>query len=135
MHFYLICGFPTETREEVMDSINFVLNNQRLLDSSGFSAILSQFDLERGAPIENAPEEWGISKLYTPPEHDLSLGYSYETSIGMNAEETSELYQELIEKLGREVMTFPHNYSLSDGLLYLAYHQKHSLTERLGTLA
>jgi len=39
MHFYLICGFPTETEAEVMDSINFVLNNQRLLDSPGFSAM------------------------------------------------------------------------------------------------
>jgi len=135
MHFYLICGFPTETREEVMDSINFILDNQRLLDSPGFSAILSQFDLERGAPIEKNPAEWGIKNLYTPPEHDLSLGYSYETTIGMNSEEITELYQQLIEKLGREVMTFPHNYSLSDGLLYLAHHQHNSLTERLLALA
>ena len=50
----------------------------------------------------------------------------------MNAEETTELYQQLIEKLGREVMTFPHNYSLADGLLYLAHHQYHSLAERVG---
>ena len=135
MHFYLICGFPTETEAEVMDSINFVLNNQRLLDSPGFSAILSQFDLERGAPIEKNPSEWGITKLYTPPDHDLSLGYTYETTIGMSSEEANVLYQQLIEKLGREVMTFPHNYSLSDGLLYLSHHQKHSLTERLGTPA
>ena len=135
MHFYLICGFPTETEPEVMDSINFVLNNQRLLDSPGFSAILSQFDLERGAPIEKNPGEWGITKLYTPPEHDLSLGYTYETTIGMSSDEANVLYQQLIEKLGREVMTFPHNYSLSDGLLYLSHHQKHSLPERLGALA
>jgi len=135
MHFYLICGFPTETEPEVMDSINFVLNNQRLLDSPGFSAILSQFDLERGAPIEKNPAEWGITKLYTPPEHDLSLGYTYETTIGMSSDEANVLYQQLIEKLGREVMTFPHNYSLSDGLLYLSHHQKHSLLERLGALA
>jgi 2-keto-3-deoxy-galactonokinase len=53
----------------------------------------------------------------------------------MNAEETNELYQQLIEKLGREVTTFPHNYSLSDGLLYLAHHQRNSLSERLLTLA
>jgi hypothetical protein len=118
-----------------MDSINFILDNQRLLDSPGFSAILSQFDLERGAPIEKNPAEWGIKNLYTPPEHDLSLGYSYETTIGMNSEEITELYQQLIEKLGREVMTFPHNYSLSDGLLYLAHHQHNSLTERLLALA
>ena len=119
MHFYLICGFPTETETEVMDSINFVLNNQRLLDSPGFSAILSQFDLERGAPIEKNPSEWGITKLYTPPEHDLSLGYTYETTIGMSSDEANVLYQQLIEKLGREVMTFPHNYSLSVSYTHL----------------
>ena len=55
MHFYLICGFPTETREEVMDSVNFVLDNQRLLDSPGFSCIASQFDLEKGTPLEQNP--------------------------------------------------------------------------------
>ncbi len=135
MHFYLICGFPTETREEAMDSVNFVLNNQRILDSPGFSCIASQFDLEKGTPLEKNPAEWQITRIYSPPEHDLSLGYSYEAKVGMTAEEANELYQEIIEKLGREVMTFPDNYSLSDGLLYLGHHQKENIRERLNALA
>jgi len=134
MHFYLICGFPTETREEVMDSVNFVLNNQRLLDSPGFSCIASQFDLEKGTPLEKNPAEWHITRIYTPPEHDLSLGYSYEGTVGMTAEEATEVYQEIVEKLNREVMTFPDNYSLSDGLLYLGHHQKENIKERLNSL-
>jgi len=135
MHFYLICGFPTETREEVMDSVNFVLDNQRLLDSPGFSCIASQFDLEKGTPLEKNPEEWHITKIYTPPEQDLSLGYSYEATVGMTAEQATEVYQEIVEKLGREVMTFPDNYSLSDGLLYLGHHQREDILERLSVLA
>ena len=131
MHFYLICGFPTETREEVMDSVNFVLDNQRLLDSPGFSCIASQFDLEKGTPLEKNPEEWHITKIYTPPDQDLSLGYSYEATVGMTAEQATEVYQEIVEKLGREVMTFPDNYSLSDGLLYLGHHQRKDIQERL----
>ncbi len=135
MHFYLIVGFPTETREEAMDSVNFVLNNQRVLDSPGFSCIASVFDLEKGTPMEKNPAEWQITRIYSPPEHDLSLGYSYEGKVGMTAAEATELYQEVIEKLGREVMTFPDNYSLSDGLLYLGHHQKDNIRERLNALA
>jgi radical SAM superfamily enzyme YgiQ (UPF0313 family) len=135
MHFYLICGFPTETREEVMDSVNFVLDNQKLLDSPGFSCIASQFDLEKGTPLEQNPAEWHITKIYTPPDQDLSLGYSYEGTVGMTAEQATELYQEIVEKLGREVMTFPDNYSLSDGLLYLGHHQRQDIRERLNALA
>ncbi|MFQ5451207.1 MAG: B12-binding domain-containing radical SAM protein [Nitrospinaceae bacterium] len=135
MHFYLICGFPTETRDEVMDSVNFVLNNPALLDSPGFSCIASQFDLEKGTPIEKNPAEWNITRIFTPPQHDLSLGYSYEGTVGMTDDEATEMYQEIIEKLGREVKTFPDNYSLSDGLLYLGHHQKDTIRERLSTLA
>ncbi len=135
MHFYLICGFPTETREEAKESVDFVLDNRRLLDSPGFSCIIGQFDLEKGTPIEKNLAEWGIKSIYTPPDHDLSLGYSYEASIGMTAEQAEQLYQELAEKLTREVMTFPDNYSLSDGLLYLGHHQKDDIKERLSALS
>ena len=109
MHCYLIVGFPTETRDEVMDSVNFVLNNSELLQSPGFSCIASQFDLEKGAPIMNNPEEWKITRFYSPPEHDLSLGYSYDISVGLTAEQATEVYQEVIQMLGKEVKTFPAN--------------------------
>lgn len=135
MHFYLICGFPTETREEAKESVDFVLNNQRLLDSPGFSCIIGQFDLEKGTPIEKNPAEWHITRIYTPPDHDLSLGYSYEGTVGMSSDEAETLYRELQEKLSREVLTFPDNYSLSDGLLYLGHHQKDDIKERLAVLS
>jgi anaerobic magnesium-protoporphyrin IX monomethyl ester cyclase len=135
MHFYLICGFPTETREEACESVNFVLDNQRLLDSPGFSCIVSQFDLEKGTPIEKNAAEWHITRIYAPPEHDLGLGYSYEGTVGMNSREAERLYRELAEKLNREVMTFPDNYSLSDGLLYLGHHQRENIRERMTLLS
>jgi radical SAM superfamily enzyme YgiQ (UPF0313 family) len=124
MHFYLITGFPTETPEEARESVDFVVNNQRVLDSRGFSCIISQFDLEKGTPLENNPSEWGITELHTPPEHDLSLGYSYKIDTGMNSDEAEVLYRELQEKINEKVKTFPDNYSLSDGLLYLGHNQE-----------
>ena len=124
MHFYLITGFPTETPAEARESVDFVVNNQRVLDSRGFSCIISQFDLEKGTPLENNPSEWGITELHTPPEHDLSLGYSYKIDTGMNSDEAEVLYRELQEKINEKVKTFPDNYSLSDGLLYLGHNQE-----------
>ena len=124
MHFYLITGFPTETPAEARESVDFVVHNQRVLDSRGFSCIISQFDLEKGTPLENNPSEWGITELHTPPEHDLSLGYSYKIDTGMNSDEAEVLYRELQEKINEKVKTFPDNYSLSDGLLYLGHNQE-----------
>ncbi|MFQ5443333.1 MAG: B12-binding domain-containing radical SAM protein [Nitrospinales bacterium] len=131
MHFYLIVGFPTETRDEVMDSVNFVMNNRGLLDSPGFSCIASQFDLEKGTPIEKNPAEWHMTNLHSPPNHDLSLGYSYDLNVGLTAEEATKVYQEVVEMLSKEVKTFPHNYSLSDGLLYIGHHEKQNIEEKL----
>ena len=135
MHLYLICGFPTETREEVLDSVNFVLDNPKMMESSGFSCILSLFDLERGAPLEKNPERWNITQLHVPPHHDLALGYSYEANVGLTADEATMLYQEMVEKLSEKVKTFPHNYSLSDGLLYLGHHAQEEIQERLASFA
>ncbi|MCZ6513632.1 MAG: radical SAM protein [Nitrospinae bacterium] len=135
MHFYILIGFPTETRDEVMDSVNFVMDNQAILDSPGFSCIASQFDLEKGTPLAKDPDQWGVYDLSNPTHHDLSLGFSYKIKEGLNAEQATEVYQEVVQKISREVMTFPHNYSLADGLLYLGYHEKENIQERLAAFS
>ncbi len=135
IHLYLLIGFPTETREEVYDSVNFVLNNPRLLESTGFSCITSQFDLERGTPLAKNPAEYKVHSLSVPEGHDLALGYSYEVEEGLSAEEATELYQEVLQRMSRVVATFPHNYSLSDGLLYLGRHQREDIQDRLSALS
>ena len=131
IHLYLLIGFPTETREEVYDTVNFVLHNQELLDSQGFSCITSQFDLEKGTPMAKAHEEYKVYNLKAPEGHDLSLGYSYDINEGLTAEEATELYQEVLQRLSQEVSTFPHNYSLADGLLYLGHHERQNAQGRL----
>ena len=124
IHLYLLIGFPTETREEVYDSVNFVLKNPRLLNSTGFSCITSQFDLEKSTPMAKSPEEYKVYNFRTPEGHDLALGYSYDIDEGLTAEEATDLYQEVLGKLHQVVATFPHNYSLADGLLYLGHEEK-----------
>ncbi len=131
IHLYMLIGFPTETREEVYDSVNFVLNNPKLLNSPGFSCITSQFDLEKGTPMAKSPDEYHVYNLKGPEGHDLALGYSYDIDVGLTAEEATELYQEVLARLSQEVSTFPHNYSLADGLLYLGHHERENIEQRL----
>ena len=69
-----------------------------------------------------------IRVLYPPPDHDLSLGYSYKINAGMDSDEAEVLYRELQEKINQKVSTFPDNYSLSDGLLYLGHPQEELTT-------
>ncbi len=131
IHLYMLIGFPTETREEVYDSVNFVLNNPKLLNSPGFSCITSQFDLEKGTPMAKSPDEYHVYNLKGSEGHDLALGYSYDIDIGLTAEEATELYQEVLARLSQKVTTFPHNYSLADGLLYLGHHERQNIEQRL----
>lgn len=133
IHLYMLIGFPTETREEVYDSVNFVLDNPKLLNSPGFSCITSQFDLEKGTPMAKSPDEYHVYNLKGSEGHDLALGYSYDIDVGLTAEEATALYQEVLARLSQEVSTFPHNYSLADGLLYLGHHERENIEQRLAT--
>jgi hypothetical protein len=129
LHLYVIVGFLTETRAEVVETKDFVLNNQRLLKSYGFSCLPCLFDLEKGSPIMDAPEKFGIKRIMTPKGHDLSLGYLYEASRGMPPQEAEELYSDLMERVNSLVNPVPFNYSMADGLLYLV-RRKESMKEK-----
>ncbi|MEK7688682.1 MAG: radical SAM protein [Deltaproteobacteria bacterium] len=120
VHVYLITGFPTETREEAFESVDFILNNEALVNSLGFSCQPSLFELEKASPIMDAPPSYGITKIMEPKGHDLSLGYRYEIDKGMTAKEAEEVYNQIMDKVYNKVSPFPFNYSMSDGLLYIA---------------
>ncbi len=120
LHLYVIVGFLTETRAEVKETANFILNNQSLLKSYGFSCLPCLFDLEKGSPIMDSPEKFGIKRIMTPSGHDLSLGYVYDASKGMKPQEAEEVYSDLMERVNSAVNPVPFNYSMADGLLYLA---------------
>jgi len=118
-HLYVIVGFPTETKKEAMDTIDFVLKSE-YLQSQGYSCLPSLFSLEKDSPITYNPGEYGLNKIMAPGNEDLGLGYYYETEKGMTTEEAEDTYRYFISRLSEELCPFPYNYSLSDGLLYIA---------------
>ncbi len=124
VHCYIIVGFPTETQEEALETMNFIVDNQKLNSSYGFSCQPCLFDLEKEAPIMNDPGNYGIQRIMRPAAEDLSLGFFYEVKQGMTPEEAEKFYQHVYEKVSEVVVELPFNYSMADGLLYIAKHKK-----------
>lgn len=122
-HLYIIIGFPTETANEALETIGFVLNKE-YLDSPGFSCLPSLFGMEKDSPITQNPSEYGLRSMMAPKGEDLGLGYFYEVEQGMSTEEAERMYHYAISQLSEKLCPFPYNYSMSDGLLYIIHMKK-----------
>jgi len=120
IHCYIIAGFPTETEMEALETMNFIVGNERLHSSYGFSCQPCLFDLEKEAPIMSDPGSYGIRRIMRPASEDLSLGFFYEVKEGMTPEQAEQIYQQIYEKVSEVVCELPFNYSMADGLLYIA---------------
>ena len=120
VHCYIIVGFPTEKEEEARETMNFIVENERLHGLYGFSCQPCLFDLEKEAPIMSDPGSYGIRRIMRPSAEDLSLGFFYEVTEGMTPDEAERLYQHVYEKVSEVVSELPFNYSMADGLLYIA---------------
>ena len=119
IHMYVIVGFPSETREEALETLDFVISNEKFLKSKGSSCLACLFELEKHAPILRDPGKYGLTKIGHPKQDDLSLGYFYETDRGMTPEESGEVYEHVRSEIDNRLSIFPYNFSMSDGLLYL----------------
>lgn len=132
VHCYIIVGFPTETEEEALETMNFIVNNTKLNSSYGFSCQPCLFDLEKEAPIMSDPGGYGVQRIMRPASEDLSLGFFYEVKEGMTPEQAEKLYQHVYEKISEVVCELPFNYSMGDGLLYIARHNKQRMPQPTG---
>ena len=124
VHCYVIVGFPTETEDESLETMNFIANNKKLHSSYGFSCQPCLFDLEKEAPIMSDPSGYGVQRIMRPASEDLSLGFFYEVKEGMTPEQAENVYQKVYEKISSVVCELPFNYSMGDGLLYIARHNE-----------
>ncbi len=82
-------GFPGETREEALDSINFLARNKDIVHSVGFGT----FDLSRHTPVAKNPDKWGVTP-YINPEWDLALDFYYTVKNGLSIEEAERVFEE-----------------------------------------
>jgi anaerobic magnesium-protoporphyrin IX monomethyl ester cyclase len=87
----LMCmvGFPTETREEALETMRFLIDYRGTYTSFA----VQPFNLEGGTEIDCHPERFGIMKVHRGDRihRGLRYGYRYETRSGMGMEEAVQM--------------------------------------------
>lgn len=84
---YIIFGFPSETKEELLETIDFLKSNSDVIDIVSTSI----FGLQKGTPIYKNPEQFCITKITEHERTVLDSKIEYEVSSGLTNEEASHL--------------------------------------------
>ncbi|MFH0703172.1 MAG: radical SAM protein [bacterium] len=82
---YIFFGFPTETWDDALKTIDIICQNTDIISSYGRSV----FTLGKHTKLRESCEKYSITKILEN-EEEFSPSYKYETSKGMNSKEISE---------------------------------------------
>ena len=97
---YVMFGFPTETKEEFLDTINFLTENKNNIDLISTST----FGLQKDTPIYNEPKQFNITKITETKRTVLEAKISYQTSSGLTQKEIKQLKKSnkhILEKINQ----------------------------------
>jgi radical SAM superfamily enzyme YgiQ (UPF0313 family) len=78
-HLFMIVGFPSETREELDETLDFLHENRAYIDK----ILGNPYVLKKGTPIHDHHHDFGIGKVYHQRSICNSTLLKYETSRGM----------------------------------------------------
>lgn len=103
---FVIFNFPTETKEEAKETINFVFNNKDSIDSINFT----EFMLEHGSDVYKNLEKYSI-KIIFEKKQDFGPTYNYISEKGMNKKEIkNDVFEFLANCIQREcIFVIPNN--------------------------
>lgn len=97
---YILFGFPTETKEEFIETIEFLKINNKNIDLVSSSI----FGLQKGTVIYNNPEKFGIKKIIEEERTVLGPKISYEVKQGLTQKQAVKLrenYKKTIENINK----------------------------------
>ena len=97
---YIMFGFPTETKEEFLDTINFLKENDYNIDLISTSI----FGLQKDTPIYLNPKEFQITKIEEHERTVLDPKITYEIKEGLSQQEAEGLrksYKKTIDKINK----------------------------------
>ena len=82
---FIMCGFPTETRKDFSETMDFLMENDPHIDR----VMTSVFEFERQASVGKDPEKWGIVV-----QEDGTIF----TRTGMSREEVHPLHEKALDR-------------------------------------
>jgi radical SAM superfamily enzyme YgiQ (UPF0313 family) len=120
-HVYCFLGFPTETRSEAQETIDFLISNKNIIHSFN----LDNFILAKGALLLSNPEKYGIKSIDTSSNNDFNFAYTYSVSAGLTAKEAMELSIISRQKIANEYRSdIFFKLECEDVLLYVSHFEK-----------
>jgi len=92
-HSFLFFGFPTETKDEAQETIDFLMNNLDSVHSFGPGVFL----LNRDSSCYQYPEKFAISKIVQDPEANIAMNLDFVCDEGMTRQEAMEMNNNCIK--------------------------------------
>ncbi|MCC7574741.1 radical SAM protein [Candidatus Woesearchaeota archaeon] len=105
---FIMFGFPTETKQDFLETIDFLKENKDYVDLVSTSV----FGLQRGTLVYKNPERFSITKIFEEKRTLLGSKISYEVSEGLSTVEAMRLrkshlkFIESVNKLPRKLSFF-----------------------------
>lgn len=84
---FIFFGFPAETKEDALKTIDMIIENKNIIHSYGRSV----FTMGRHAKLAQEPEKYGITKVY-PAEEEFSPNINFDSS-GSNPAQLKEILE------------------------------------------
>jgi hypothetical protein len=86
-HVFLFFGFPTETRDEAMETIRFLEENAGNIHSLAPGVFL----LNRDSSVYQFPERYAVTRIAQDPDADIAMNLDFEVGAGMPRAEAAEM--------------------------------------------
>lgn len=104
---YIMFGFPTETKDEFLQTVNFLKENADYIDLVSTSV----FGLQDDAPIMSNLSEYGISKVKRMKRTVLGDKISYDIDEGLSSEEAKTLRKKYAKSI-QSVNSYPNEMNI-----------------------
>jgi len=103
---YTMIGFPTETREEALQTLQWLRDHQDCIDEVS----LRIFYVDHLSKVFEHPDRYGVERILVDPAKDLQVYYEWEPARdgtgGMDRREARQLFFEFMAALRREFPLF-----------------------------
>ena len=93
---FVFLGFPSETREDALKTIEMICKNTDIISSYGRSV----FALGKHTKLSENPEKFSITEIYHNDE-EFSPTYEFKISKGMNSQELQEMANVCIKECNK----------------------------------
>jgi radical SAM superfamily enzyme YgiQ (UPF0313 family) len=102
---YIMFGFPGETEEDFMKTMEFLEQNKDYIDLVSTSV----FGLQRSSPVFDNPEKYGVTKITEHKRIVLMSNFTYEVESGMTNKEAEQLRRKYLKSI-RNIDKYPHSF-------------------------